>query len=244
LRGRLLAVLLILSANAFAATEGDAGVFEIQGLRVHGAPRWVSVGRLEKVTRRVERVLEWDIRKTQVHFYSSADAFEKVHGLGSRAVAVTLKGKQEIHVGPRVSTGDFDAVFAHELVHLILGQKYRQAVPAWLEEGLANQVARRGKPDYRWLVTELERRPRGSWNVENLTHPFQNSSAIDGSDSVRFHYEASTALAELIASRCNWSDLLQLSVGSRLERYLKTFCGMPEMTESFRSWVGKKARGR
>ena len=89
-------------------------------------------------------------------------------------------------------TGDYaenDHVIGHELVHVILRQKYKGAIPGWLEEGLANYTGKMGgKVDYKWLQTQPK------VDVMTLSHPFS------GSVGFRYHYIASTGVMEMIAS--------------------------------------------
>ena len=137
-----------------------------------------------------------------------------------------------VHLGPRVTDLNFDPTFAHELVHVILRQKYRDAVPKWLEEGLANHLAypaaRRPKLDYRWLAA----RPFPP-DVRQLTHPFRERSA----DAVHAQYVASEALVEMIAKRCDLTNLLRLSVGKGMEGYLETYCQIKDLNADYRRWV-------
>jgi hypothetical protein len=71
-----------------------------------------------------------------------------------------------------------------------------------------------------------------------LKHPF---SAV-ATSSARYHYQASQALVEMIASHCSLDDLLRLSVGKKLENYLSTFCSIDDINAEFRKWVAKKAK--
>lgn len=197
------------------------------------APSWLTVGRINRIVGQVQRSLEWDIRKVKVIWYDNQQTFQKVHGYGSSVLAVSRKTDNSIHLGPRVNQSNFDVTFGHELVHIILFQKYQDAIPKWLEEGLANYVAKRGKPDYVWLAAQPER------DVRTLAHPYQATSSINTNSN--YHYQASTALAELIASKCNLNELLQLSMGQKLEGYLATFCRIPDINQEFKIWIKKKS---
>jgi phage terminase large subunit-like protein len=163
--------------------------------------------------------------------------FLKAHGFDSSVVAFSLKTDNSVHLGPAVTSENFDTLFGHELVHIILYQKYKGAVPKWLEEGLANYLSnnRRGslwKVDYSWLATQPPR------DVLTLGHPFKG--AVQG--NARFHYQASHALMEMIASHCTVTDLLQLSVSKKLESYLPTLCEISDVNAEFRKWVARKAK--
>lgn len=199
------------------------------------APDWLTSSRVDRVVSKIQDYMEWDIRKVQVKWYTNQAAFETAHGLGSYPIAVSMRSTNTVHLGPKVNQDIFDSTFGHELVHIILYQKYKDAIPPWLDEGLANFVAQHGKVDYSWL----SKRP--VMDVKTLTHPFKGPSA-DGSDDVaRLHYQTATALMEMIASKCDIHDLLQLSVGKRLETYLATYCEIPDLNVAFHAWVKKKS---
>jgi len=203
---------------------------------VSRAPDWLDERRVEKVTRKTQKALEWDIRRISVTFYSDQAEFERVHSLGGAVLAVTRKSDQSVHVGPRVTRLNFDEVFGHELGHVIVFQKYKDSIPSWLDEGLANYASRSSQVDYRWLVQQ-KLKP-----VREMGHPFQGLKAEPGlPEPARYHYTASTALAEMLASQCGMSDLLQLSTGKKLENYLATFCRISDLDQSFAAWVRKKA---
>lgn len=227
-------LLLVLSWSSFAVSaeiSTNAAAFS-------NSPSWLTASRVNRVVDQIQRYLEWDIRKVQVIWYYDQASFEKLHGYDSSVLAVSRKTDNSIHVGPRITTTNFDAVFGHELVHIILFQKYREAIPKWLEEGLANFIAKQGRVDYLWLSSQPIR------EIHSLIHPFQSPSkdTTPTSVSVRYHYQASTALIEMIASKCSLNDLLQLSVGEKLEGYLTTFCGIEDLNDEFKKWLKKKSR--
>lgn len=196
---------------------------------VSPTPKWLTAARTRKIQERVERILEWDVRQVSMLWYSSETEFARAHRLGSSIVlAVTRPGDQSIHFGPRVTTDNYDAVFAHELAHVILFQKYKTAIPAWLDEGLANWVARAKPADRTFL------KARGYQSVRTLSHPFAGSS---DADQIRYHYQLSQAAIEFIAKRCDLSDLLQLAVGKKLETYLKTTCGITDLDAELKAWI-------
>ena len=109
-------------------------------------------------------------------------------------------------------------------------QKYKNAIPPWLEEGLANWAAKHGTIDYKYLASQP------AVDVKTMGHPFGN-----GGPGPRYHYMASTALMEMIGSHCQIHDLLQLSVGEKLEGYLGTFCDIPDLNAEFHKFVARKA---
>lgn len=207
---------------------------------MEGAPKWLQARRVEKVTDRVESYLEWDIRRVRVLWYTDAQAFAKGHGYGDTVLAFARKQDNSIHIGPRVTDANFDGVFGHELTHIILFQKYQGSVPNWLEEGLSNFVSKQGKVDYAWLGSQPPR------DVTSLSHPFKSLTVAGaqpaGFDAPRYHYQASTALIEMIAAKCDLRDLLQLSLKKKLETYLANTCGLSDVNQEFRKWLARKAR--
>jgi hypothetical protein len=221
---------LLVSPLAFSA------LIETNAAKIENAPAWLKAPRVEKVIDRVERALEWDIRKVRVIWYQDQDSFVKAHGLGPAVLAFTRKSENTISMGPQVNPMNFDGIFGHELGHVIIAQKYKTAIPAWLEEGLSNWAAKNVKIDYAWLKSQTPK------SVQSLVHPFENySTGADQSNSVRYHYQASTALAEMLAKQCGMHDLLQLSVQRKLENYLKSFCKISDLDQALRVWIQKKA---
>ncbi len=233
----LAASLLLSPALASHRVETNAAVFE-------SAPDWLKEARAERVISRIQSSLEWDIRRIRVHWYTDETAFQATHGFDGSVQAVARKADMTIHVGPRVDAANFDEVFGHELAHIILYQKYRDAIPKWLEEGLANHVARKGKVDYAWLG----RQP--PVDVRGLAHPFRaadtaassREAGVSTSRGPKYHYQLSTAAIELIASRCDLHELIQLSVGKSLEKYLGTFCGIDDVNAALGAWIQRKSR--
>jgi hypothetical protein len=191
------------------------------------APSWITKGKVDKVVEHMQSQLEWDIRRCEVQVFTDSASFSAAHGLGPSAIAVTLKNKNIILLGPEVTAENFDSVFGHEIVHVISFQKYKTAIPAWLEEGLANQLSHAGKVDYKWLKTQPPLQ-----DVRSLTHPMNGGSAL-----VHYHYQASQALAEMISAKCDFRNLLRLSVGVGMEGYLDTYCGIKDVNSAFQKWV-------
>lgn len=194
------------------------------------APDWVTRGRLDDIVEHIQTLLEWDIRRINVYWYKDQTKFEKMHGFGPTVLAISKKSDNTVHIGPRVNDANFNGVFGHELVHIISFQKYKGAIPLWLEEGLANFLSKRGKVDYPWLA----KHPAPD-DVRNLTHPFNGSD-----DHIQYHYMASQALMEMIANRCDVENLLRLSVRRKLEDKLDTYCGIKNLTAEFKKWVQSK----
>lgn len=219
---------------AFCLIVVRASAAEIQSNAVHmaDAPSWVTRVRVEKITDHIQMVLEWDIHRIEVIWHKDQAEFERVHGLGPVAVAVSLKKDNTIHLGPKVTSANFDPLLTHELVHIISFQKYKEAIPKWLEEGLANYLAKNGKVNYKWLAGK----PFPE-DVRTLVHPYSGAE-----DHIRYHYAASQALVEMIASKCDLTNLLRLSVGMKMDNYLETYCEIHDLNAEFHKWVKAHAR--
>ena len=201
---------------------------------VKDAPKWLTRNRMEKVTQRIQRKLEWPTRRVEMHFYKANSDFRKIHKLDANPAAFTITSPKgsSIHMGPSVTTKDFDQVYGHELVHVILYQKYKGSVPKWLEEGVANHLAGLGSVDYKWLSThgEIE-------NVRELSHPFKGSPSL-----VRYRYKASQALAEMLDKKCGLEKLIHMSLERKLEDYIVTYCEIKDLNATFKNWVNEKAK--
>ncbi len=216
----------VLFAGAWAAQ------LTTNAVKFEGAPSWLTARQIEKTTDRVERKLAWNVRQVRAQYIASPAEFMKAHGLPTdAAIAVTFAKRGEILVGPAVNAQNFDEVFAHELVHVTIYQKLKGAIPAWLEEGLANWVAGRRKVDYAYI------RSQGIASVAELVHPFGANLLQAKQYTGRYHYEASTALMAMLSRKCDMDDLIQLSVGRKLETYLRTACGIENIDREFKKWV-------
>jgi len=231
-----LCVLPMVAANAESTPTPSVTVrvkskkikpIELNQIVFPAPPPFLTRSRVRRVVGRVESFLEWDIRKVRVLWYASAEEFSKSSGLGFEALAYTRPNENIIHIGPKVDDKNFDIVLGHELTHVVLYQKYKDAVPKWLEEGLANYVAKKKSVD--WSLLKGKTLP----DITSLVHPG------DGRNLPAMHYAASTAAMQMIASRCRVQDLLQLSVGKKLETYLSTFCRIKEINSEFKKWVEK-----
>jgi len=214
----------------FSATLCNAS-HDIKTNNIHmgEAPEWVTTQKVDAIVDKIQQLLEWDIRRIEVYWYKTQSEFENVHNYGPTVLAISKKSDSTVHLGPRVKEDNFNGVFGHELVHIISFQKYKGAIPLWLEEGLANHLSQQTKVDYHWLTTQPV--PE---DVRNLTHPFGGSV-----DNIRYHYMASQALIEMIADKCDLSNLIRLSVGRKLEDKLDTYCGIKDITAAFKVWLDK-----
>lgn len=199
-------------------------------VHMKSAPKWLTASRINKVADKVQSTLEWTIRRAEVFWYTDENEFASAHGLSSKLLAFSQKSANTIHLGPKILEKNFESIFAHELVHIVAYQKYKQAIPPWLEEGLANHVGKIGKVNYKWLREQptLE-------SVYELGHPLTGSEF-----QVHYRYIASQALAEMLHKKCDFKNLLRLSVGRKMEDYITTYCGIKDLEASFRAWIKEK----
>lgn len=224
----MIKVILVFSLGLFFCSA-FAKELQSNGFIMNNAPDWLTRNRAEKIVDRMQTALEWTVHKINVVWYSNETDFVKAHSLGSNARAVAQKNKNTILLGPLVNDKNFDQVFGHELVHIIAYQKYKEGIPKWLEEGLANHLAKHNKVDYAWL----KKKPLPK-NVFELGHPMSGSY-----DEILLKYETSQALAEMIAKKCDLTNLLRLSVGRNMEDYLKTYCEIPDLNAAYKKWLEK-----
>lgn len=222
----ILALLFSLAAHGKPIVTNE---FEIPS-----APDWLKQPRVERVTDHVQHKLEWTTRKTNVTFYSTPEAYQKAQNLGPESLAVTKYdgGKASIHLGPLVGDKNFDEVFGHELVHVIVFQKYKDSIPKWLEEGLANYFSSPWKIDYKWLAQQ----PFPT-DVRELAHPMHGSAM-----EIDYRYKASQAFAEMLAKKCDLEELIRLSVTRKMEDYMRTYCEITDLNAAFKKWVLSKAK--
>ncbi len=214
----------------FSATAGAKPILT-NNVHIGSPPSWLTEARVDKVVSHIQETLEWDIRRIEVYFYTDQTAFQRMHGGGPWVEAFFKHQDSTIHLGPQVTNADFDAVFGHELVHVILFQKYNGGIPDWLEEGFANFIAQKGVVDYRWLASQPFQ------DVTTLGHPFTHQ--VDP----HYHYQASQAIAEMVNAKCDLHDLLQMAVGSSFTLYLANICGIRDINAAFRGWITQKAGG-
>jgi hypothetical protein len=210
----------------------DGKSIELNQAVLHTPPKWLRASRVQKIVDKIQGALEWEIRKVQVYWYTDQAAFEKAHGLGPTVRAAAKRVDQSVHLGPKVDDRNFDGIFGHELVHVVVFQKYKDAIPKWLDEGLANHISRKEPVNFAYLAAQPPR------DILRMDHPFE------GGEDPGLVYQTSTAVMLMIAERCSIKDLLQLSVGKKLESYLKTYCEISDLSSDFHAWVKKKAAKR
>jgi hypothetical protein len=231
--------LTVLLSGLFAFSA-SAQQMRLNQLTVDAPPAWLKESRVQRVVDRIQSKLEWDIRKIRVVFHMDEKAFLKEFGNDTASIAAfARKSDMSVHVGPAVTTQNFDEVFGHELSHVISYQKYKDAIPRWLEEGLANFVSRKTKPNYGWIASQ-----GAIPKVRDMSHPFalKGMAGVDPALRVRMHYETSHALADLLATKCGMHDLLQLATGSQVEKYLATLCRIPDLDAALQDWVSRRAK--
>tara|TARA_B110001454_G_scaffold219197_1_gene251420 strand:- start:10253 stop:10936 length:684 start_codon:yes stop_codon:yes gene_type:complete len=199
--------------------------------RFNEAPKWLNLSRVNRIADSVTRIMEWDIRRVDVKWYQNQKEFEAAHSLGPMALAVTQRGQNRILLGPKVVDSNFDRVFGHELVHITSAQKYKDAIPKWLEEGMANHIANFGKVDYKSMAKlSLPK------DVTKMTHPMKGNE-----QDILNHYTTSQALAEMLNARCDFRNLLRLSVQRKMEDYLEKVCRISDINQTFQKWVNDQA---
>ncbi|MEO5666513.1 MAG: hypothetical protein ABIR96_00495 [Bdellovibrionota bacterium] len=223
-------ILTVLSTAAHATTITTNSVV------IENAPSWLTDSKIQDIVDRVEMYLEWSIHRTKATFYSDQAQFiAKFNGrAASDILAFTKRNDLTIHLGPLVTKETFEGVFAHELSHVILFQKYKDAIPPWLTEGLCNSVGGIVKVNYVWLASQKER-----VDVTTLQHPYdkQNKNRAD------LHYRASLAVVKMLQKKCpDFKELLNLSLKSKLADYLPTYCGIEDLNGTFWKFVDSEAK--
>lgn len=198
------------------------------------APKWLKKAKVEKITDSIQSKLEWSTRRIPMIWHETEESFSRAHSLRPLPAAVTIKSpkKVAIHLGPQVTAKNYQAIIGHELVHVIFYQKYRGAIPQWLEEGFANHLARKKPVNYQWL--SKQKIPR---DVTLMGHPYKAAPS-----QLILHYKVSQALVEMLKKKCDLSNLLRLSVERKMADYIKTYCNISDINASFKKWIKKKAK--
>ncbi len=203
---------------------------------IDNAPAWVSEYSVQSVVDRIESRLEWSIHRTRATFYADQALFiSKFNGRAAPDIlAFTKRNDLSIHLGPRIKKENFAGVFGHELAHVILFQKYKDAIPPWLTEGLCNSVAGNEKISYVWLAAQEPR-----FDISTLAHPYdkQNKNRAD------LHYRASLAVVKMLEKKCpDFRELLNLSLKSKLADFLPTYCNISDLNTTFWIFVDSEAK--
>jgi hypothetical protein len=225
----ILIFIIFLTSISWSWFKKERNRIETNHVIIHIPPEWLEDLRVESITDEIQNFFEWDIRRVNVYWFKDKKQFEEKHKLGPKVLAAANSRNQEIYIGPKVDSNNFDSIFGHELTHIVVSQKYKKAIPMWLEEGLANFASGKRRVDYKFLAKQKP------IDVTSLTHAFK------GKVDYKYHYQASTAVMEMIASKCNILELLQLSVGKKLETYLRTYCRIKDLNSEFKKWVKAKS---
>jgi hypothetical protein len=216
----------------FLSLQVFAKEFRTNELEIHNAPDWLMQPKVEKVTDSIQQKLEWRIRRIPLFWHQSESSFVKAQTLGPTPAAVTIKSKQktEIHMGPQVNKKNYEQILGHELVHVIFYQKYNGAIPQWLEEGFANDLSKKEAVNYKWL--SQQKIPE---DVTKMGHPFKGIPS-----EIHTQYKVSQALVEMLKKKCDLENLLRLSVERKMTDYIKTYCEIKDINQSFKEWILKK----
>src|SRR5579885_3406566 len=94
---------------ALALPGASAKQIETNEILMANAPDWLTSSRVDRVVSKIQDYMEWDIRKIQVKWYTDQAAFEAAHGLGSYPIAVSMRSTHTVHLGPTVTSEDFDS---------------------------------------------------------------------------------------------------------------------------------------
>lgn len=222
-------ILRLLFACSLCTVCAFAKRIQTNNILFQEAPDWLTEGQVEQATNTVQNFLQWDLHRIKAFYHQNQNEFESLHHAGRSIKAFFRPSDSTLHLGPEVNAQNFVPIFSHEIVHAVFFQKYKGAIPPWLEEGLANYLGKTGPVDYRWLASQPP------VDITTLAHPTKDSSGL------KYHYQASQAAAEMIVAQCSLDDLLQLSVGRKLVTYLSTYCEIPDVNVAFKKWVAKKA---
>jgi hypothetical protein len=225
--------LIFFAATLASAKSPETKEILTNAVHLSKAPTWLTATRIEKVTDHVQNKLEWSIHRVEVQWFFTDAEFAQAQSMGPFVAAVTTRRGDDITVliGPHVDTHNFDKVFGHELVHVIVGQKYKSSIPKWFEEGLANYYSNFEKVDYKWL--SQQELPA---DVTQLSHPVRGSK-----QEVDVRYKSAQAIAEMLDKKCDLENLIRISLERRMEDYIKTYCEILDLNGAFRRWVRDKA---
>ena len=222
-------VMILLTINLFSNKALAASEVRMNCCTFQNSPKWFSKELAEPIVARIQEKLNWDIRRITVKFTKDQNTYRSESRLNFPTDAYFDPNQQIVAIAPHVTSTNSAPIFGHELVHVIFKQKYKNAIPRWLEEGLANYLGSERQVDYRWLKSQPIK------DITRMEHP--NSENMGH----RYHYQLSTAVTEMIATKCNLNDLLMLSVGKKLENYLSTFCKIDDINASTRAWISEKS---
>jgi hypothetical protein len=204
-------------------------------LKIENPPSWVKESIIQKVAARIESKLEWSPRRVNAYFYNSEQTFSDAHGFhGSPILAFYRRQTTDLHFGPRVDKNNFEMVLTHEMSHAVIAQKYKDHLPKWLEEGLANWTAKNDTVPWKDLA---KLQPR--MDPREAAHPFQASEF----QFTEARYMVSLAAVHFLKKECpSLRELLNLSLKSNLEKFLPTYCQIKNLKEEFWAFVDKRVK--
>jgi len=222
-------IFMMAASSIFALNAAAANDIATNEVNFIAPPAWITREMVVNTTKSIEEQLSGSsTRKIKVYYMSDSEKFNAEHKLSFPVGAFFRPKDQTVYLGPTVNKDNFERFFGHELVHVIFSQKFKAAIPLWLEEGLANYYSGRKDVNWKWLAKQP------SIDVTSLRHPGNNSLGAD------FHYQTSTAVIIFISERCSLKELLMLSVGKKLENYLATFCKIKNLNGEYATWLAKK----
>jgi hypothetical protein len=201
---------------------------------MQNAPAWLTQSKVQSVVDRTEQRLEWSTRKIEAYWYPTQESLEDAFGFRAPTIlAFMRRSDQSLHFGPKTTSKNFAVVFAHELGHVIISQKYKNSIPSWIEEGLVNKIAGNTRVNYKFLKNY---RPRE--DVNRMSHPFDAKSM----EEVNFKYQAALAAVLMLEKKCpNFRELINLSLKQNLETFIPTYCSIPDVNTAFWQWVDLQA---
>src|SRR5258708_3366238 len=116
---KLFFVFILLSGSFCFAEISTGHDVKTNNIHMAAAPDWVTVQKVDSIVDKIQELLEWDIRRIEVHWYKDQGEFENLHHYGPTVLAISKKSDSTVHLGPRVNADNFNGVFGHELVHII-----------------------------------------------------------------------------------------------------------------------------
>ncbi|RJQ52332.1 MAG: hypothetical protein C4521_10685 [Actinobacteria bacterium] len=173
-------------------------------------------------------------RPVTVLLAARSDRFPRVGAAGD-VLAVARPAEASIVVSPKSWRGDpkgLDGVLAHEVSHLVLGDKFAQGgapLPRWLDEGLAQYVAGTWDFDLDW-AGQRERTMRAAVASRSLLPISSLEPAFNDPDSLSLAYAESYGFVQY----------LSVTFGrQRLERFVDRASSSPSVEEAAEAALGR-----
>src|SRR5947209_3776697 len=86
----------LLAGPARAAAAAATHEVRTNEVSIAEAPAWLRPGRVDKVVARIQKVLEWDIRRVKVEWHRDQARFEALHGFGPSVLAFARKSDNTV----------------------------------------------------------------------------------------------------------------------------------------------------